>query len=423
MIPIWSPDVEMRVRAEAAPMDRQLAEAPKEIRFCTRCVVSNQRPRIVFDAEGVCSACRYAERKRDGRIDWEARGKELRALLDRHRRSTGYDVIVPVSGGKDSATIAHRLKHEFGMHPLCVTWAPFAYTEVGRANFEAFVHCGFDTIVAHPDGLMHRRLARLALEYLGDAWQPFAYGQLNFAMHAAVRFGVPLVMFGENGEAEYGGDPAANDKPCWDRADWDRVYLKGAGVDNLLDLGRALGAFEQGDCRSLSAFYAAPARAETEFHWWAHYNRWHPQANFYYAQANTGFTANPEGRSEGTYSKYASLDDKHDGFHYYMAYIKFGIGRCTSDAAHEVRDSEITRDEAVALVKRFDGEFPKRHFKEFCEYLGIDAAHFWRIVDRWRRSEIWELKAKWPLLPTDTASHEWKLRRAVWHTEPEARAA
>src|SRR3990167_6805780 len=298
MTPLWSPEVEARVRDEAAILDHQLVDLPDEVRFCARCVVSNQRPRIVFDTEGVCSACRYAERKREGSIDWKPRAEERRALLDRHRRPTGYDVIVPVSGGKDSATVAHRLKTEYGMHPLCVKWAPFAYTDIGRENFEAFVHSGFDVLVAYPNGLVHRKLARLALEYYGDAWQPFAYGQLNYALHMAARFNIQLVMFGENGEAEYGGDPAANDKPRWDSADWDRVYLKGAKVENLVEIGVGLGVFDREECRSISEFYGYPPRevlGETEFHWFAYYRKWHPQGNFYHAQANTGFTANPEG--------------------------------------------------------------------------------------------------------------------------------
>lgn len=388
MTPLWSPDIEARIRAEARSLDQQAR--PDHVQFCKRCVVSNQRPRIVFDADGVCSACRYAERK--AHIDWSAREGELRTLLDAHRRPTGYDVIVPCSGGKDSSTVAHRLKHEYGMHPLCVKWAPFAYTDIGFRNFNAFVQSGFDCITAWPNGLVHRQLARLAFECLGDAWQPFAYGQLCYAMHISARFGVPLVMFGENGEAEYGGDPGADDRPCWDFSDWDRVYLKGASVDRLVDLGIDLGAFAEHDRHAVSDFYRLPPRddlAATQFHWFGYYTRWHPQANYYYAVEHTGFEANSE-RSEGTYSKYASIDDRLDGFHYYLAYVKFGIGRATSDAAHEIRDGDIDREEGVALVRRYDGEFPKRYFREFLDYLSIDEAQFWRVVDRYRAPHLWD---------------------------------
>jgi len=385
---LWGEDVEQRVRA-LLPADSQIAELPEKVQFCSRCVVSNQRPRIVFE-DGVCSACRY--KASQAAVDWKTRDAELCELLDSYRRDSGWDVIVPTSGGKDSGPIAHRLKHEYRMHPLAVKWAPFGYTDIGFQNFNAFVHSGFDCLVGWPNGFVLRKLSRIALEVLGDAWQPFAYGQLNFAMHMALRMGIPLVFFGENGEAEYGGDPSANDKPCWGYDDWERVYLKGAGIDRLFDIGLEVGAFTRDERREISEFYRLPPRDKlggVQFHWFAYYRKWHPQGNYYYATENTGFTANTE-RSEGTYSKYASLDDRFDGFHYYMAYVKFGIGRCTSDAAHEIRDGEITRDEGVALVNRFDGEFPKRHFQEFLSYLNLDKEHFRQVCDRWRRPEIWD---------------------------------
>jgi N-acetyl sugar amidotransferase len=385
--PLWPASVESRVRAEARNLDPQ--ERPDHVQFCTRCVISNQRPRIVFDAEGICSACRLAEQRPD--IDWEVREGKLRTLLGKHRRPLGYDVIVPCSGGKDSATVAHRLKHEFGMRPLCVKFAPFIYTGIGRKNWERFAHAGFDCEEFFPNGLLHRRLARLAFEYLGDPFQPFVYGQLAYPVQAAVREGVKLIFGAENGEGTYGGDTSANDKPCWDFKDWDRIYLKGMGITRLLHLGKDAGAFTEEDARGLAEAYRLPPPEKLTglaYHWFAHYKDHHPQANYYYAAEHTGFETNDE-RSEGTYSKYASLDDKLDGLHYYMGFIKFGIGRATSDAAHEIRDGEITRDEGIALVDRFDGEFPKKHFSECLDYLGLDEPQFWKVVDRYRSKAVW----------------------------------
>lgn len=134
--------------------------------------------------------------------------------------------------------------------------------------------------------------------------------------------------------------------------------------------------------------------------WFSYYKKWVPQENYYCAVEHTGFQANPDGRSEGTYSKYASLDDRTDGFHYYLGYIKFGIGRATSDAAHEIRDAHLTREEGVALVHRYDGEFPKKYFHEFLEYLSIRKAEFLEVVDMYRAlsPHLWEKsKDQWVL--------------------------
>lgn len=392
-------------------LDRQLPILPQKIIFCKRCVVSNQRPRMHFDDEGVCGACRYAEIKAN-KIDWAAREKELLDVCDQYRRNNGrFDVIVPSSGGKDSSRVAYELKYRYGMHPLTVTWAPFEYTPHGYQNFRNFIKIGgFNNLMAWPNGRVHRKLSRIALEALGDAWQPFTYGQVCYAFHIAHQFDIKLVFFGENGEAEYSGDPRVYNLRGMPFDIWAEQYFKGVTVDDLVQYG--LGEtdyFSKNDYdESDLMFYRPPdidlmKKQGVEFHWFSYYKHWVPQENYYCASEHTGFKANPEGRSEGTYSKYASLDDQMDGFHYYLAYIKFGIARATSDAAHEVRDKHITREEAVSLVERFDGEFPKRWFKEFKEYLGITEEQFWAVCDKFRQPHIWK-----------KIGNEWKLRHTVW---------
>jgi N-acetyl sugar amidotransferase len=393
-------------------LDRQLPNLPKEIRFCKKCVVSNQRPRIHFDEEGVCGACKFAEMK-GYEIDWQDRERQLRELCDQYRRNDGrFDVIVPASGGKDSARVAHELKYNYGMHPLTVTWAPFEYTPEGYRNFRNFIKVGgFNNLMAWPNGQVHRKLSRIAFEAVGDAWQPFTYGQVCYAFHIAKVFDVKLVFFGENGEAEYSGDPRVFNLRGMPFEIWAEQYFKGVTVDDLIQYGlEEMDYFAADDIdESDLTFYRPPDIEEMkklgiEFHWFSFYKKWVPQENYYYSSEHTGFQANPEGRSEGTYSKYASLDDQMDGFHFYLAFIKFGIARATSDAAHEVRDGHITREEGAALVRRFDGEFPKRWFSEFLEYLDITEEHFWKVIDRFRQPHIWKKE-----------NGMWKLRKAVYN--------
>ena len=392
-------------------LEVQVLDLPKNVKFCRKCVVSNQRPRIDFDEQGVCSACRYAEYKHHV-IDWKAREAQLEVLLDKHRSKDGsYDCVVPGSGGKDSGYVAHQLKYKWGMNPLTVTWAPFVYTDIGWKNFQSFIHSGFDNLLATPNGDLHRKLSKLAFFELGDAWQPFTYGQVSYAFHIAQKFGIKLVFFGENGEAEYGGDVKTWDLPGMRLEDWRVNYFKGAGLDSLVKTGVDAGLFTEKDARNNFHFYRPPSledmrKSGCQFHWYAFYNKWTPQENYYYCREHTGFEANPDGRSEGTYSRYASLDDRMDGFHYYLAFMKFGICRATSDAAHEVRDGHITRDEAMALVKRYDGEFPAKNYKEFLEYLDISDEQFWRVCDSWRQPHIW-----------DKVNGEWRLKHAVYYPE------
>lgn len=388
-------------------MDRQLSILPKEVKFCKNCVISNQRPRIQFDENGVCYPCLYAKEKK-AKIDWKDREQQLWALCEKYRRNDGwYDVIVPGSGGKDSSSVAHKLKHKYGMHPLTVTWSPLVHTPIGWQNYVNFTRSGFFNLLAMPNGKLHRKLARIGFEAVGDVFMPFIFGQMCYSFRMAMNMNINLVFYGENGEVEYGGSTAAKDLPFMPLDRWAESYWKGVTVDDLIEWGKERDIIKDGDYSEADlAFYRAPSiedlkKRDIQMHWFSYYEKWVPQENYYYSAEHTGFQANPE-RNEGTYSKYASIDDRLDGFHYLLMYIKFGIGRCTSDAAHEIRDGHLTREEGVALVRKYDGEFPKKYFQEFLEYLEIDEKKFWEVVEKYRSPHLWE-----------KADGEWRLKHVV----------
>ena len=409
---------------------------PAEVRFCKKCVMSNQRPKstsefthkadsrketIRIDDEGVCDACRVAEQK-DSTIDWDAREAELRDLCDRFRRDDGaYDCVVPGSGGKDSFYAAHKLKYEYDMHPLTVTWAPHIHTDWGWKNFEAWIHAGFDNLLMTPNGRVHRLLTRLATERLFHPFQPFIFGQKSLAPKMSALYGIPLVFYGEN-EAEYGNPQtdtqnALRDWKYFTAHDRSEVYLGGTSIDELEgDFGVHPSELQP----YLPANPDELERVNTEVHYLGYYLKWHPQGAYYYSQEHGGFQAAPE-RTPGTYSKYNGIDDKIDDFHYYTTFTKFGIGRATYDASQEIRNGEIDREEGVALVRRFDGEFPERFAEEIFKYLsigekefsaasaafdhpGMDREYFAELEDRFRSPHLWTSK-----------NGTWTLKHAVWH--------
>lgn len=369
----------------------EMYKLPEEVVFCKKCTISNQRPRITFDENGVCSACNYAEYKKN-KIDWEIREKELVELLDKHRKNDGsYDVIVPCSGGKDGSFVAHQLKYKYGMNPLTVTWAPHLPTDLGRKNLDAFIDSGFDNILGRPNGKVHRLMTKLAFLHLGDPFQPFIYGQTNFPLKVAVQNNVSLIMYGENGEVEYGGNMKNAFKPTREIADHDEHYFSGLPPEFWINHG-----VSESDIYPYKApKYDDIIKNKTEIHFFGYYKFWDPQENYYYCKENTGFSSAEE-RSEGTYSKYASLDDKIDGFHYYLSYIKFGIGRTTSDTAHEIRDGKISREEGIELVTKYDAEFPSKYYKDFLNYCNITDEEFWETINSWRSDHIWgERNGEW----------------------------
>tara|TARA_B100001057_G_scaffold473276_1_gene537561 strand:- start:29441 stop:30628 length:1188 start_codon:yes stop_codon:yes gene_type:complete len=390
-----------------------------EVKFCVKCVESNQRflgsvthedkkdraqTRTSFDEKQVCSACLYYEYKK--KIDWGKREEELIEILDQYRNDDGsYDVVVPGSGGKDSIFVAHTLKHKYKMNPLTCTWAPHMYTDVGWRNYIQWVDSGYDNFFHKPDGEVHRNLTRLSFKNLLHPFQPFAQGQVYFPLKMALEKKIKLVVYGDSqAERGSGGNLHSFNNKFLSQALYtykneEDLYYGGYSLKELKefnihrkDLNPYLPLkekdFQENEIKVLQLPY------------FINYN---PQSNFYFAKEKTNFEVNPDGRSEGTYTKYSSLDDKIDGLHHYTWFIKTGRGRATEDAALEIRNDIITRDEGIALVKKYDGEFPKLYFKEILEYLGMSEKEFTETIDKFRPKHIWKKNGS-----------EWELKNAVW---------
>ena len=376
---------------------------PQDVIFCNKCVMTNQRPASAIefkhtrdskktsmniDEEGVCDACRNAEQKDN--INWEEREKELLKLLDKYRRNDGhYDCLVPGSGGKDSAYQSHVLKYKYGMNPLTITWPPILYTDYGYKNWKNWIDSGFDNISFNRNGEVMKLLTKLSIENLLHPFQTFILGQKNLAPKIAALYDIPLIFYGEN-EAEYGNPIADNNtslrsKSYFSYDNINDIYLGGVSVKELYENYNL--KFE--DIKPFLPIEDSILKEkDLNIHYLGYYLKWTPQEVYYYAVENTGFKARPF-RTQGTYSKYNSIDDKIDDLHYYTTYIKFGIGRATYDASQEIRNKHITREEGEALVNRFDGEFPDRYFSETMEYLGINEDHFHDLCNNFRSPHLW----------------------------------
>jgi N-acetyl sugar amidotransferase len=391
---------------------------PLDIKYCAKCTMSNQRPSsekefssqdtnrkkvIEFDEHGICSACRHSEQKKD--INWSDREVELSELCNRFRKSNGeFDCIVPGSGGKDSVYAAHILKYKYNMNPLTVTWPPNIYTNIGRYNFEAWLSSGFTNLSYFPNQKVHKLLTKYAFLNLGHPFQPFMLGQMNLAPKISVERGIPLVIYGEN-PAEYGSAIEENNKPTKESHYYssefqlDDIFLGGVPAkkiikDNNLNYSD-LDAYLPGNPFELE-------KCKTEVHYLGYYIRWHPQEMYYYSVENTDFMPMPY-RVEGSYSKYSSMDDKMDWLHWYTYYIKFGMGRTTHDSSQEIRNGDITREEGISLIKRFDGEFPDEFLIDCCKYMGITEEAFLETIESFRTPHLWKKKGD-----------IWELSRPIW---------
>ena len=389
---------------------------PKKIIFCKKSLISNQRPNssiefnhnieskkktLFIDKKGVSDSWKYSRIKH--KINYSVREKQLLKLLDKHRGKYGeFDCIVPGSGGKDSCFASHILKNKYGMNPLTVTWSPILYTEYGLRNFSSWIKSdNLRNISSKRDEFTMKYLTKLAILNLMHPFQTFMLGQKIFASKMAIKYKIPLVFFGEN-EAEHGNPIADNKKSMRDKSyftykNFDKIYLGGVKINDLINKHKL-------KIKNLKIFLPLEEKelvnSNTEVHYLGYYIKWIPQETFYYAVKNCNFKPRPF-RTQGTYSKYNSIDDKIDDLHYYTTFIKFGIGRATYDVSQELRNNHLSVEEGKKLIKKYDGEFPDRYFDEIMKYLDIKNSTFFKTLDKFRSPHIWKkVKKKWCLRHT-----------------------
>ena len=393
---------------------KSLFGLPEKVIHCKNCLMTNQKPFSVNESKnsaskkktgmtiyenGLCAACDYSSKK-DKKIDWSKREKLLVQMLEKHRKNNGeYDCVVSGSGGKDSSTIAHLLKYKYNMNPLNVTYSPILHTEIGWKNLKAWINIGgFDNILFSPNGRVRSLLAREAFQNLLHPMQPFKYGIKSIAAKYAIKHKIKLVMFGEP-YVEYGSQEAssADNSPSYDMNwfinDTEDIFFGGTHVKDLKKKYQWLKEVDLNPYMPLRSNEVKESNLSVEFLGW--YLKWNPQEIYYYASENCGYSPDTE-RTDGTYGKYSAVDDKFEWLHYYCHYIKYGIGRCRFDTAQEIRSGHITREEAIMLCKKFEGEVPRRYLKDCFRFMQLSETEAFKIIDGFRSPHLWKkVKSKW----------------------------
>lgn len=364
------------------------------VKYCKTCLMPDSRPRIVFDSVGVCNACRTAEEK--DRIDWSARRKEFLDYVERYRPKSGpYDCVVPWSGGKDSSAIAHKLKFEFGLNPLLVTFSPLVPNELAVHNREEMLKLGFDHLMIRPNQRVSRHLSNRFFVERGNPKVHWDAGVNTVPVQVAVKYRIPLIFYAEHGESEYGGR-VLNEESRKIR-DFTEVLEHQIGDDprNWSDA-----VVEEHDL----APYLYPDMGQVEevgikAMYFAYFFRWSMLDNYQYIKDKVDFQTAPNGRTDGTFTDFDSLDDKIDNVYYYMQFVKFGFGRAVRDACRMIQNKQMSRLDGLRLALKYDGEYPKTYLPEALNYLGLSEPEFNAIVDKHRNNEIWAFEG-----------NAWKLR-------------
>jgi len=357
--------------------------------YCTRCVMPDTKPDLRLDAEGVCNACRSYEMRKE--VDWDARKIELEKLLEKYRRRDGsnWDCIVPVSGGKDSTYQVVRML-QLGLHPLCVTATTCDLSTIGRQNIENLKSLGVDYVEVSPNPLVRAKLNRIGFEQVGDISWPEHVGIFTVPVRAAVQFNVPLLVWGENPQNEYGGPASAADTNILNRR-WLEEFggLLGMRVSDMVGMDGI-------EARHLLP-YTYPsdeelARVGVTGLFLGHYLPWDGLSNALIAQAN-GFRT-LEHVVEGSMVNYENLDNYQTGIHDYIKFLKFGFSRATDLACMHIRRGRLTRQDGLEAVKKLDGKFPWRYLDKSLEDIlrpvDITLEEFVRVCDKFTNKKIFK---------------------------------
>lgn len=363
------------------------------LRYCTRCVMPDSKPDLKFDEHGVCSACRNFENRAE--IDYAAREEELQRVLERYRSKSGtnYDCIVPVSGGKDSTYQVLQVL-DLGLNPLCVTATTDHLTAIGRHNLDNIKALGVDLIEVSTNPLVRRRINRLALEMVGDISWPEHAAIFTIPVRVAVQMQIPLIIWGENPQHEYGGPAAAAENNTLTRR-WLEEFggLLGLRVSDLVG--------QVGITRRDLVQYTYPSdeelsRVGVSCIFLGYYRPWDGYRNALVAQAH-GFHTFPT-TVEGSLVNYENLDNAQTGIHDYFKFLKFGFGRATDIACLHVRRGRLTRREAVRLVNKHDGKFPWTYLgvpiQDVLEPLEMTVDDFVEVCDRFTNKKIFRCDSR-----------------------------
>ena len=368
-----------------------------KIKYCIKCVMPDTKPDLLLDEEGICNACRAYENRKD--INWGDRKNELISILNKYKSSDGtnWDCIIPVSGGKDSTYQVIRML-QLGMNPLCITATTCDLSDIGRKNIENIKSLGVDYVEFSPNKQVRAKLNKIGLREVGDISWPEHIGIFTIPVKSAVQFNVPLIIWGENSQNEYGGPAAASGNNILDRR-WLEEFggLLGLRLTDLIG--------QEGLQKKDLIPYSYPNDAELKNAgitglFLGYFIPWDGYSNALIAQAH-GFTTYHK-TVEGSCVNYENLDNYHTGIHDYFKFLKFGFGRSTDIACLHLRRERITREDALSIVKEHDGKLPwiylGKNLDDILRPLNISIEEFIKICDRFTNKKIFKVNSRGELI-------------------------
>ncbi|OGT36760.1 MAG: legionaminic acid biosynthesis protein PtmG [Gammaproteobacteria bacterium RIFCSPHIGHO2_12_FULL_38_14] len=356
----------------------------RKIFWCNHCLNISTRPRITFDHRGWCNACQWMEEKKQ--LNWHAREKEFQLLADQCKTHNDmFNCIVPVSGGKDGSYVSYILKHKYHLNVLAVTVKPALSLDIGNTNLNNFIEAGYHHIQISPNMKVIQKLNKYGFIEKGFPYYGWLIAIMTSVIQLAVKFDIPLIVYGEDGEVEYGGSTENKNRATYDIDYMKRVYLEG-GYTRVLQKIRENEKISEKEL----AWFTFPEHIDNlKFTHWSYFESWDSYRNYIIAKEHCGLTEKEKGNTD-TFTNFAQNDQALYSLHAYLMYLKFGFGRATQDAGIEIRRGAMTRDQAINLVQMYDNAYPHEYINTYLQYYKMSKEEFDAVLDKYANKDLFE---------------------------------
>ncbi len=336
------------------------------------------RPRITFDESGKCNACQWKETKKS--INWEVRSNQLKIILEsQKKKKKPFDCLVPVSGGKDGSYVSYMVKEKYNLNPLCVTIAPPLPLKIGDDNLKNFVASGFDHLLVTPSKTGMTKLNKMGFVQIGFPYFGWQTAISTAIIKIAQQYDIELIIYGEDGEVEYGGSTETISNPFYTPDYQKRVYLEG-GYNKIIEDSKL--------SQTELFFFTFPKNVNNiKLMHWSYFENWDPYRNYLVAKEHCGLKEG-ESTNAGTFTNFAQTDQALYPLHAYLMFLKFGFGRANQDSCIEIRRGAMEREQGLNLVKLYDGHFPEELLETYLDYYSMNEIEFFEVLDKWANKDI-----------------------------------
>lgn len=363
-----------------------------EIKYCNNCLFPETKPDLFFNEQGKCSACIAADQKDDG-IDWKKKEEDFYEIVAHHKLpegKQGYDCLIPCSGGKDSTYQAWYMKEKCGMNPLAVCFETTVESDLGTRNLDNISKMGIDVVHFKKNHPVYKSMVKHGFTTVGDEMWPNHIGIFTIPIMMAVKFNIPLVVYGENSQQEYGGPLDEVKNRFCDRS-WLEEFggLLGMRIEDMIGVDgitkKDLTPYLYPEDEDIKRVGVTPL-------FLGHYFFWDARKQLEIVKEH-GFEVS-ETALEGSYLNYENLDENLVGLHDYLKFVKYGFGRCTDHVGIDIRNGRMTREEGFKLVSELDGKYPHFGVSEFVKYSGMTIEEVDEVIDSFTNSVLFKIDEK-----------------------------